>query len=479
MKKMTFLSLASLSFTAISVSLGKAPTPVFAIDETPPVRAGALGGYAQVVEKVSPSVVSITTIKNVRAPQMRAYEFRDPFTGQLFQRRQMVPGDVVPQPHGNGSGVVLSADGYVVTNAHVVGKADGIKVAIGEDDLFDATLVGKDLATDVAVLKIDASGLNPIEFGASNKLLPGDFVLALGSPFGLPQTVTSGIVSGLGRTDLGITGASGYEDFIQTDASINPGNSGGALVDNRGRMVGMNTAIFSRSGGSLGIGFAIPSELVVSVAEQLIRYGEVRRGLLGVALGDLTQDLAKALRVDGQGALVHEVVEGSAAETYGVKPGDVIYQFNSRPVGGASKLRVMAGVLSPGQPFKIELIREGEKVVVEGKMGPADLVPGADLLSRIFQGATLQDMSASGVNGSRKRGLQQGILIDSVEPGSKAARYGLRSGEVIVEVGRVEVNNLFELEARIQELLLEKGSELILLRVRSQNASRLIALKLG
>ena len=247
------------------------------LDPTPPIRDGALAGYSAIVDQVSPSVVSVYSSRKVRPQGGSQYYFYDPSTGRLHPGRQ-APQQLEPQPQGLGSGVILTSDGYIVTNRHVISGADEVKVTVGKRSTpYEAKIVGMDEATDVAVLKIDATGLQPVKIGDSSTLKVGDFALAIGSPFGLRHTVTTGIVSALDRSGLGLIGESGYENFIQTDASINPGNSGGALVDNRGRMIGINTAIFSKSGGNVGIGFAIPTDLAIGIVDQLIEHGEVRR----------------------------------------------------------------------------------------------------------------------------------------------------------------------------------------------------------
>lgn len=460
------------------------------IDSDPPLREGAHAGYAPIVEKVAPAVVSIASTQNVAVPKIANRRFFDPFTGRLFQRRQMLPGrEIIPQPKGTGSGVILTKDGYVVTNHHVIREADDIKVAVGNDgDLYDAKIIGFDEATDLAVLKIDGTDFPTVRIGSTKNLKAGDFALAIGSPFNLSNTVTHGIISALGRTDLGITGEAGYEDFIQTDASINPGNSGGALVDNKGRMIGINTAIFSRSGGNLGIGFAIPSDLVVNITEQIINYGEVRRGYLGVHLGDLTPDLAQALGVDEDGAVIHDVMPDSPAEKAGLQDGDVVTHLNDRPVDGAARLRLLVGTARPGTEALFKIIREGKELEIKCQIGsqdrrissrsgrptqttngtlPGELVPG-------LQVADVTDEDRSRL--ALPEGTT-GVIIESVAPDSPASRAKLSPGEMITGINRTPVTGVEDAFEVAENALGEKQGKLLLLRIIGENGSRYVAVK--
>ncbi len=478
----TFLMTPTLWADGIKLSL----------DQSPPERTGEHAGYAPIVEKAAPSVVSIASSKNITVPRVQQRQFLDPFSGRLYQQRQMLPGgETVPQPQGSGSGVILSKDGYIVTNRHVIKEADVIKVAVGEDaELYTAELIGEDEATDIAVLKIDAENLPPINISSSRHLKAGDFVLAIGSPFGLPNTVTHGIVSAVGRTHLGITGSSGYEDFIQTDASINPGNSGGVLVDNRGRMVGINTAIFSKSGGNHGIGFAIPSDLVVNVAEQLIEFGEVQRGFLGVRLGDVTTELAEALKVDRDGAIVHEVVPGSPADEAGIESGDVISSVDGRKVSDAARLRLLVGGIRPGNKVSFKINRSGKELDIECEIGGKNKKPliaskdksqrwGGTGPNELVDGLRVSDIDRA----LRARlGLPSdvtGIFIEEVRPGSRAARAGLKAGEVISEIAKKPVNNTDEAFDRRKEAVASDGKGMLLMRVLSESGARYIAVEVS
>jgi serine protease Do len=277
----------------------------------------------------------------------------------------------VPQPQGMGSGVILTADGIIVTNNHVVENADRLIVRLkGRKEEFTAKVLGRDPATDLAVLKIDATGLPAVTMANSQRVKQGDTVLAIGSPFGLQQTVTSGIVSAVGRTDLGILSErGGYENFIQTDAAINPGNSGGALIDNRGRLIGINTAIFSRSGGNVGIGFAIPAELVLDIASQLAEDGRIRRGFLGIVMGDIDEGMADQLGVGRDGVLVRGVERRSPAAKAGVLPGDVITSADGKPAESLQQLRLFISQKRPGEKLPLVLKRDGKELRIDVTVG--------------------------------------------------------------------------------------------------------------
>ena len=482
---------ASFSAAMLLITpMTSAESITLSVDQDPPVRKGSHAGYAPIVEQAAPSVVSIASSKNITVPKVQSRQFLDPFSGRLYQRRQMLPGgETVPAPQGSGSGVILTKDGYIVTNRHVIKEADVIKVAVGEDaELYTAELVGEDEATDIAVLKIDAEDLPTIKVASSRNLKAGDFVLAIGSPFGLPNTVTHGIVSAVGRTDLGITGRSGYEDFIQTDASINPGNSGGALVDNRGRMIGINTAIFSKSGGNHGIGFAIPSDLVVNVAEQLIEFGEVQRGFLGVRLGDVTSELAEALKVDRDGAIVHEVVPGSPAETAGIESGDVISSVDGKKVSDAARLRLLVGGIRPGNEVNFKINRGGEELDIQCEIGGKNkkaVIASKDKSQR-WGGAgpneLVEGLRVSDIDRALRARLGvpsevSGIFIEEVRPGSRAARAGLKAGEIISEIGRKPVENTDDAFERRKEALKSDGKGMLLMRVLSEDGARYIAVE--
>jgi serine protease DegQ len=346
-----------------------------------------------------------------------------------------------------GSGVIIDADaGYVLTNHHVVENADQIIVTLADRRRLEAELIGSDEGTDIALLRVEADDLTALEFGDSESLEVGDFVVAIGNPFGLGQTVTSGIVSALGRSGLNIEG---YEDFIQTDASINPGNSGGALIDLDGKLVGINTAIIAPSGGNVGIGFAVPTSMVAGVMEQLLEYGEVRRGRLGIMIQDVTPDLAEALDLGvASGAVVTQVEPESPAEQAGLQAGDVIVEFNGQPVEGSADLRNKVGLVRLGASADIELIRDGRRQRLQATIGRASGLPasaaGGATIEKL-QGAEFRNLDSS----HPQFGDVEGVLVVSVEQGSPAWRNGLRQGDIITAVNRSTVSTVGELSSAV------------------------------
>jgi serine protease Do/serine protease DegQ len=350
--------------------------------------------------------------------------------------------------------------GYIVTNAHVVENASEITVTLQDGRDLKAEIIGSDTPSDVAVLKVKPDGLTQIPLGDSAKMEVGDFVVAIGNPFGLQHTVTSGIISGLSRSGIN---PDGYEDFIQTDASINPGNSGGALVNLRGELIGINTAILSRSGGNIGIGFAIPVNMARSVMEQLIHYGSVKRGQLGVSMYTVTPDIAHSLGLPSAvGALVSQVVEGSPADHAGIRTGDVITSVNGQPVKSNSELRNTIGLLRVGDKVEIGLLRDGKPLRVTAVIADTspELTGGPASIHKSFEGAVLADAPDAG-----------GALVRSVEPGSAAAQAGLRAEDVIVGANRGRVNGVRDLRDRAKSaavLVLEvrRGATVLLVPLR-------------
>ncbi|MEE3293753.1 MAG: Do family serine endopeptidase, partial [Pseudomonadota bacterium] len=339
-----------------------------------------------------------------------------------------------------GSGVIIDSEsGYVVTNHHVIENADQIRVRLDDGRSFEAKVVGADPEADVAVIQIPAQGLKAINIGDSDSLRVGDFVVAIGNPFGLSQTATSGIVSALGRSGLGIEG---YEDFIQTDASINQGNSGGALVNLRGELIGVNTAILARGGGNVGIGFAIPVNMVVSLTAQIIEFGEVRRGRLGVHIQDLTPELAQAFWVDaGSGALISKVIPDSAAKAADLREGDVITMVNGRAIKGATELRNVIGLARADEEIELTYIRDRKSFNKKIRIRAVVAESGRGIqISESFAGARLED-----VDDSSSQNGQPGIRVVEVASGSAAWQAGLRSGDIILSVNRQWVFSLDDL----------------------------------
>ncbi len=390
---------------------------------------------APMLKNVLPAVVNIATSGKVVIQDNPL--LNDPFFRHFFRNMPPIPRERRTQ--SIGSGVIVDEDnGYILTNHHVVKNADKIFVTLKDKRRLKAKLVGSDPETDIAVLQVEKDNLTEIPLGNSDQLQVGDFVVAIGNPFGLGQTVTSGIVSALGRTGLGIEG---YENFIQTDASINPGNSGGALVDLRGQLIGINTAIVGPSGGNVGIGFAIPINMAKEIMEQIIEHGGVKRGLLGVQVQDITPELAKAMGLKTtQGALVSGVTKGSAADKAGIKPGDVIIRFDGKKVKNSATLRNMVGLKRIGEKAEIELVRDGETLKLTAKIGQPVAEGAVAGEIPLLEGATFSEI----VPEHPLYGRVEGIMVADVQMGSPAWQAGLREGDVILSVNRRPVKSVAE-----------------------------------
>lgn len=413
--------------------------------------------FAPVVQKVMPSVVNIFSSHKVATDTRDLQQFLDEPLFRRFLPDQFRQPVIPRQRHERslGSGVVISSDGYIVTNNHVIDGGTDIKVSLSDKSEFPARVVGKDSRTDLAVLKIEKTGLPALPLGDSSKVQVGDVVLAIGNPFGVGQTVTMGIVSATGR-DLGIDD---YEDFIQTDAAINPGNSGGALVSAEGRLIGINTAIISRSGGNQGVGFAIPASLARNITDQIIHTGKVSRAFLGVMIQPITPDLARAFKLSkSEGALISDVNPGSPAERAGLKPGDVVTKIDDRAVSDARALRLMVGEMSPGKTVELAVLRDGMErrysVALgeqpSGKGDPADVSSGASSL-RALDGVVLE---APTLESGRQYGPapnRKGVAVRRVDPDSAAAKAGLEAGDVILEVNRHPVTTAEDVKRYVNE----------------------------
>ena len=439
--------------------------------------------FASVARKVSPAVVYVRVEKTVtqQGPMLR---FNSPFGDEFFRRFFGEPGPRFPQfpqvqpkrqVQSQGSGFIISPDGYVLTNNHVVGDADRVIVKLQDGREFTAKIVGTDPPTDVAVIKIDAKDLPVLELGDSDKIDVGEWVLALGNPFGLSHTLTAGIVSAKGRSSVGITD---YEDYIQTDAAINPGNSGGPLIDLTGRVVGINTAIYSRSGGYMGIGFAIPINMAKNIYTQLIEHGNVTRGYLGIGIQDLTPELAKSFGIkDTRGVLISQVMPDTPAEKAGVKQGDVIVSVGGKSVDNAAALRNEIAMTVPGTTLKVEVIRSGQKRSLNVKV---DKIPEDQLTPSRSESVKDLGMSVATLNSelSQKYGIEDdesGVVVTGVEQSSPAARAGIREGMLVKEVNGQPVKNVKEFEAALKA----KADKPILFFLKDSRGPHYIAIDLG
>lgn len=438
-----------LNFAAAVLAASAISAHAFAA--VPAADAAPMPTLAPMVKRVSPSVVNIATRGTIKEQPGRNPLLDDPFFRRFFD----APQDSKPrerQFQSAGSGVIVDAkNGYIITNHHVVENASEITITLLDNRTFSAKVIGSDEGADVAVLQAKQPNLTAMPLGDSAKLEVGDYVVAIGNPFGLQHTVTAGIVSALGRSGINPE-ANGYEDFIQTDASINPGNSGGALVNLRGELVGVNSAILSRTGGNIGIGFAIPVNMVRSVMDQLIKYGQVKRGVLGVQLYSVNADIAKEFGLtETTGALVAGVVQGSAADHAGIKTGDIITSLNGVTMKSSGELRNAIGMLHVGDRVDLGLLRDGKPRKVTALIAERSEVEfaGAADLNRGLDGAELSDAPDGG-----------GVLVSKVQEASAAAQAGIRANDVIVGVGRTPVSNMKSFREAV------KGASVLVLKVR-------------
>lgn len=417
---------------------------------------------APMLEQVTPAVVNIATEGRITVQQSPL--FSDPFFRRFFN----VPGPVERKTQSLGSGVIVDAErGLVLTNNHVIENAVQITVTLRDGRQLQAELVGSDPETDVAVIRIPADNLVDVKPADSDSLRVGDFVVAIGNPFGLGQTVTSGIVSALSRSGLGIEG---YEDFIQTDASINPGNSGGALVNLKGELIGINTAIFSQSGGNIGIGFAIPINLSLHIMEQIVSTGEVDRGYVGISVQDMTQELAEALGVSNQsGAIIVNVGQDSPAELAGLQPGDVLVSIGNKPVVNANDVRNHIGLLKVGEDVEFEFFREGARQQLHVNVSSIrSYLTNRTVGNQRLGGITFSDIDSN----SNYYGVLEGVVVDEIDQTSLAWQRGLRPGDIITSVNRVAVKNTQEFFD-----VLDNYSGSLLLRIVRGNSAAFLVLR--
>jgi len=446
--------------------------------------------FASVEHKVSPSVVFIQVESS--AAETSVPQFSSPFGGDLFKHffgnefpgMPQSPNSGRPQGKshtiGQGSGFVFAANKgllsdktYILTNNHMVKDADSIQVRFQDGHVYKATVTGRDPKSDVAVIEVKAGGFPALVFADSSKLEVGEWVVAIGNPFGLSHTLTVGVVSAKGRTSLGLND---YEDFIQTDAAINPGNSGGPLVNLDGKVVGMNTAIFSRSGGYMGVGFAIPSNLVSAIANQLIEHGAVTRGYLGIAIQQLTPDLAESFGIKpGQGILVAQVTADSPAEKAGLQQGDVIIAFHGETVKDVGRFRNRVSLTPPGSQQQLTIVRHGKRKTLQvtiGELSKHKQLAGGAAQSTGELGLTVQTLTPE-LAGQLDAEPGEGVVVTEVQPGSIAAMGGLESGDIILQVNHTEVKNATEFKRAVTE---SSSGKRVLFLIRQGDMQRYVAL---
>ncbi len=475
---------------ALTVSSASSSGTTLAAPDALTVMAPPSNGFAEIAKAVTPAVVNITTVmveKISDGPSMsdelreRMEEFfggpRGPFGPRGFRGPQW-PDE--PRGHrggGQGSGVIVSTDGYVLTNNHVIDGAREVTVTLPDKREFKGKIVGADPKTDLAVVKIEGQNLPTVPWGDASKLQVGEYVLAVGNPFGLNSTVTLGIVSALGRGRMGITQ---YEDFIQTDAAINPGNSGGALVNTRGELVGINTAIFSQTGGYQGVGFAVPTSMSKPIYESLIKNGKVVRGFLGIGIQDLNQDLAKSFGTkDAKGALVSDVKEDSPADQAGVKQGDIIVTYQGSPVEDAVALQRMVTRTAVGTKVPVRVIRDGHEkdlTVTVGEQTETTAIAKAEpgKADYAFAGVAVRDLDRDTAKELGIKGEANGVVVTSIEPDSSAEKAGLMTGDVIREINRKPVKSVKDFEKLSSGV---KKGENVLILINRRGASLFLSAK--
>ena len=422
----------------------------------PTVEEPLLGQpFVPIAKRAKATVVNVSSVKKTKQDGQGFQNpfFDDPFFrrffGEEFERRMPAPREF--QQQGLGSGVIVTSDGYIITNNHVIEGADELSVSLPDKRSFKAKVIGTDPKTDVAVIKIDASNLSALPWGDASQLEVGEMVLAVGNPFGLSQTVTMGIISAIGRANVGIVD---YEDFIQTDAAINPGNSGGALVNLKGELIGINTAIFSRSGGYMGIGFAIPSTMTKSVMQSLIKHGKVIRGWLGVSIQNVTPDLAKEFgAAENTGALVGDVTEDSPASNAKLERGDILTAYNGIPVRDSNHLRGLVAETPPGTTARLSVLRDKKPLDLNITIGelPKELAKagrdGSGKVEHALAGLTVENARQSG-----RSKASSGVVVTDLEPESLAERAGLQKGDVIHEINRKPVKDVKDFEHLTSQL---------------------------
>lgn len=460
------------SFIATSLAFGFSIEEVPSIEQrvSPDLSKGSIYSYAPSIKDAKSAVVNIATQKRVSNPYLNQNQlfnenplFRH-FFGDIF-------GDILPQERlerSLGSGVIITKDGYIVTNNHVIEDADTIIVALPNSSKeYVAKIIGKDPKSDLAVIKIEEKNLQTIKFANSDELMVGDLVFAIGNPFGIGESVTMGIVSALNKSGIGI---SDYENFIQTDASINPGNSGGALVDSRGALVGINTAILSKTGGNHGVGFAIPTEMVKNIVSTLVEKGRVDRGVMGVTIEDI-KDEHKEFYKQSEGAIITSIVKDSSASKAGLKIWDLIVAIDGKKIKDSAHLRNTIGGYEPGKKIEVEYIRDKKRQKATLILGNMSDSANSELRG-IIEGLALLELDLKTKERLQLPKSLEGVLVGEVEPNSEGYKMGFRSGDVILQVERYIIQNLDEFKNALN--LLGSGAKRVLVYRRGYNITLII-----
>lgn len=478
MKRNTLYTLMTALIAGITLLVfvfagtGRLTTTTYAENATKQQLQDLSAAFRDVAKTVSPAVVYISTEQTVKGQGTNP---QDMFNDDFFRRFFGVPegGDQEYKQNGLGSGFLIRDDGYILTNNHVIDQADEITVTLPDKREFTAKLIGKDSKTDVAVIKIEGKDFPIVQFGDSDTIEVGDWAIAIGTPFGLSQTVTAGIISASGRSNIGIVD---YENFIQTDAAINPGNSGGPLVNIEGQVIGINTAIFSRSGGYQGIGFAIPVNMAKNIIDSLITRGKVIRGWLGVVIQDISPEIAKSFGLkESKGALVGDVLQDGPAEKAGIQRGDVIVSFDGKPTDDVTTLRNVVAATDVNKKVQVVVIRDGQEKTLEATTGDQEVGMEASVKEPVASskksGLTVQELTPEI---ARQLGYEDltGVVVSNVEPNSAAADAGLRRGDLIQEINRQPITTMADYNKVMSEIN-EKDGFLLLAR-RGENTSYLV-----